>query len=1027
MKLEALKRLRIGPKLIAAFLVIGIIPFAVVGITALDTSSEALNQQAFNQLKAVRGIKKAQIETFMGERQGDMGVLVDTVGAVRREAFSKLVAVREVKRIAIERYFQNIADQVVTLSEDRMIVDAMRGFREKEASFQAETDVTPADVARMRKALKSYWTDQFGVEYRKQNEDKTADVDGYFAKLSDRAVLLQYHYIQANANPLGSKHLLDRAEDGSGYSALHAEVHPVIRSYLEKFSYYDIFLIEPESGRIVYSVFKELDYNTSLLSGPWADTNFAEVFKQARQLTEKDGVAFVDYAQYAPSYDSPASFIASPIFDGGALQGVLIFQMPLDRITEVMAERAGLGETGETYLVGPDKLMRSDSYLDPKHHSVGASFRHPEKGKVETTAAAAALAGKTGAEIIIDYNGNPVLSAYTPVEINGLTWGLLAEIDVAEAFVPRSEGAAKDFYAQYIEKYGYYDLFVMNPDGYVFYTVTHEADYQTNMVDGKFSTSNLGGLVRRVMESKSFGLADFAPYAPSNNEPAAFIAQPVVNGGKVELVVALQLSLKAINAIMQQRDGMGETGETYLVGSDNLMRSDSYLDPKHHSVVASFADPAKGRVDTVAAKKALAGETGAEIVIDYNGNPVLSAYTPVRVGGTIWALLAEIDEAEAFAAIDSLTMLMLVIGLVGLVAIVAIGYFLARSVSRPIVDMTGAMSVLAEGDKTVEIPAQDRADEVGDMAAAVQVFKDNMIRNDELLAEQEAERAAREARAKRVEDLTGSFDTGVGDVLKTVASASTELDGTARSMSETASDTTDKASAVAAASEQTTTNVQTVASATEELSASIAEINRQVLQSTEITVEAVRQAESTNETVQSLDTAAQKISEVVDLINDIAGQTNLLALNATIEAARAGDAGKGFAVVASEVKNLATQTAKATDEIADQITAMQEETRGAVSAIQGISGTIEKINEIATTISSAVEQQGAATSEISRSVAEASRGTQEVSGHIAGVSQAATDTGEASGHVLDASRELSQQSETLRQIVEKFLADVRAA
>jgi methyl-accepting chemotaxis protein len=390
-------------------------------------------------------------------------------------------------------------------------------------------------------------------------------------------------------------------------------------------------------------------------------------------------------------------------------------------------------------------------------------------------------------------------------------------------------------------------------------------------------------------------------------------------------------------------------------------------------------------------------------------------------------LLAEIDEAEAFAAIDSLTMLMLVIGLVGLVAIVAIGYFLARSVSRPIVDMTGAMSVLAEGDKTVEIPAQDRADEVGDMAAAVQVFKDNMIRNDELLAEQEAERAAREARAKRVEDLTGSFDTGVGDVLKTVASASTELDGTARSMSETASDTTDKASAVAAASEQTTTNVQTVASATEELSASIAEINRQVLQSTEITVEAVRQAESTNETVQSLDTAAQKISEVVDLINDIAGQTNLLALNATIEAARAGDAGKGFAVVASEVKNLATQTAKATDEIADQITAMQEETRGAVSAIQGISGTIEKINEIATTISSAVEQQGAATSEISRSVAEASRGTQEVSGHIAGVSQAATDTGEASGHVLDASRELSQQSETLRQIVEKFLADVRAA
>jgi methyl-accepting chemotaxis protein len=185
--------------------------------------------------------------------------------------------------------------------------------------------------------------------------------------------------------------------------------------------------------------------------------------------------------------------------------------------------------------------------------------------------------------------------AYDPLKIKGLNWASVSKINVEEAIATKITGAENDFFTDYIRKYGYYDLFLINPDGYCFYTVGKESDYHTNLVNGKFADSNLGGLVQKVLKTKQYEMADFSPYAPSNNEPCAFVAQPVIHDGKVELVVALQLSLEAINSIMQQRDGMGKTGETYLVGPDKLMRSDSFLDPANHSVKASFADPSKGK------------------------------------------------------------------------------------------------------------------------------------------------------------------------------------------------------------------------------------------------------------------------------------------------------------------------------------------------------------------------------------------------------------------------------------------------
>ncbi len=368
-----------------------------------------------------------------------------------------------------------------------------------------------------------------------------------------------------------------------------------------------------------------------------------------------------------------------------------------------------------------------------------------------------------------------------------------------------------------------------------------------------------------------------------------------------------------------------------------------------------------------------------------------------------------------------------VIFVVALVLGLLFAWMTARSIARPAAAMTAVMGALADHDLTVEVTGRERHDEIGAMAKAVQVFKDNMIKTDEMAAAQKAEQAAKEERARKVNALTAEFDASIGSVVQAVSSQAGEMQSSAQSLSSTAEEATKQTTAVAAASEQASANVQTVASATEELSSSIAEISRQVAQSSRIAASAVSDAERANQMVQGLAEASQKIGAVVALITDIANQTNLLALNATIEAARAGEAGKGFAVVAAEVKNLANQTAKATEEIGGQISGVQSATQEAVQAIQTIGKTIGEINSITATIAAAVEEQAAATKEIARNVEQASTGTQEVTSNITGVTRAANDTGSAASRVLASARELAQQSESLQKAVTTFLVNVKAA
>ena len=391
------------------------------------------------------------------------------------------------------------------------------------------------------------------------------------------------------------------------------------------------------------------------------------------------------------------------------------------------------------------------------------------------------------------------------------------------------------------------------------------------------------------------------------------------------------------------------------------------------------------------------------------------------------ALDAAVAEGDAAAA-TARTRLLGSLALAAMALLVAAGgvAMLLRRLVTPVRELTGNVGRIAAGELDTQVPYRGRADEVGEMAGAIEVLRVNSVAQRRLEAEAQTESEARDARAARLDGLVRGFQGRAGEMVKILSGSSTELEATARGMSGTAEGARTQAGRVLSAAGEASDGVQAVAAAAEQLSASIGEISRQVSQATSVTAQAVEDARRTDATVQTLAEGAARIGDVVRLISDIAGQTNLLALNATIEAARAGEAGKGFAVVASEVKSLAAQTAKATEEIGAQITQIQSATDQAVVAIGGIGRRIEEVSGIAVAIAAAVEEQSAATSEIARTVQDTARATEAVTANIADVSQASAQTGDAAGQVLSAASELSQQAERLNGTVASFVAEVRA-
>ena len=690
--------------LLLALLGVSLIPMGFMGMTSYRAASAALRQQAFHQL--------------------------DTVNAVTAKA--------------VERYFTSLRQELSVLAESGMCAESLRDFTAGLATLRADDKVNDKALAAARRDLESFYTGEFAAEFRRRSSDPV-DVRPLCQALDDDSAYAQYVYIRNNPNPIGSKFLLDAADDDSAYTKCHAKYHPFFRGLVEKYGVADVFLIDGASGKVVYNVSKEADFGSSLREGPLASSSLGLAFLQAVSAGRRDAVAFGHFQRHLPSCNDPASFMAAPIYAGRTLVGAVAFQVPIDKVNAIVGETTGMGRTGETYAIGPDRLFRSDSRFT-KEMGAKTTIINPDF-KVDTPAVRAAIdEGKTGTAAAPDYRGVPSLVAWRPVTIH--------------------------------------------------------------------------------------------------------------------------------------RDAGGR-------------------------------------------------------------------------GDVRWALISEIDAAEVFEPVSRLHWLGLTVFGLTSAAVLAVSTLIARRLTR------------------------------------------------------EAQRQAA---------LVG----GIVDNTHALASSSEELTSVSQQMSAAAEQTTAQANLVSAAAEQVSGNTRTVSGSIENLVASIHEIAKNAQDAASTARKAVEMATATSGTMAALGRSSQEIGAVIKVITSIAEQTNLLALNATIEAARAGEAGKGFAVVASEVKELARDTAKATEEIGGRIESMQGDTQRAVAAIAEIGTVIERIDALQTKIAAAVEEQSVTTGEISRNIAEATTGTSEIAENIVQVAQAAQSTAEGASNTQVSSQELARMAQALQRLVEEY-------
>jgi methyl-accepting chemotaxis protein len=606
------------------------------------------------------------------------------------------------------------------------------------------------------------------------------------------------------------------------------------------------------------------------------------------------------------------------------------FEAAMNRITDI---RDGLGETGESYLM--ERLDGRYLYRSSVETMGDGSFGFGyDATEIVPDYVVEAHKGASGRDVFTDKNGDLLMAVYSPLEIDGMNWVMVTKMNLDEAIVPTVLGESKDYYAQFLEESGYSDLFLIHPEGHIFYTVEREADYNTNILSGPFSESSLGNAVREAIENKELAFGDFQPYEPSGGVPAAFVADPIMHEGEAELVVALQLPLPEINQIMQSRVGMGETGESYLVGPDKLMRSDSFLDPEDHSVAASFADPENGDVDTVASRAALSGEAGTRIITDYLGGTVLSAYEPVQVFDTTWAVISEINHGEVTAPIDNLTTSILIAAAVLAALIALAAYLVASAIARPMVAGVSFAERVAEGDLTGELNVNQK-DEVGQLATAMQ----NMV-------------------------------THLRGVVAEIKSAGQNVSSGSQQMSSSAQQMSQGATEQASSSEE-------VSSSIEEMDSNIQQNADNAQETEKIARKAANDAEEGGKAVSQTVEAMRNIAEKISIIEEIARNTNLLALNAAIEAARAGEHGKGFAVVASEVRKLAERSQKAAGEISEVSSSSVEVAESAGSVLDSLVPDIKRTAELVQEISAASTEQRTGSDQINRAIAQLDQVTQQ--------------------------------------------------
>ena len=571
------------------------------------------------------------------------------------------------------------------------------------------------------------------------------------------------------------------------------------------------------------------------------------------------------------------------------------------------------------------------------------------------------------------------------------------------------------FYKNFKDVEQYYDLFLIDAEGVVFYSAEREADYKTSLETGPYKHSNLAKLYQKVIATKRAEIVDFKPYAPSNNAPAAFIGKPILDdSGRVEMVVALQLSIDHLNEAMTDRDGLGETGETYLVGPDKLMRSDSYLDPVNHTVLASFANPADGRVDTEASHAALNGETDTRIIIDYNGHPVLSSFTPLIIKDLTWALIAEIDEAEATAPVAEMRRHLLMVTAVVLFLIIGVAFILSRSLLQPLQEMSDLIDDLSggRGDLTKKLVVRSN-DEIADL----------------------------ERRFNKLLDKIYAIVSNVSTSSRVIGDATVSMSQNVKMTKTGVRRHHEDTRAANQSLELLSASVQSIATSTSEARDASNDAYREISEGMQVTEETVRVIERLSDEVteaavviERLNEQSDAISNVLEVIHGIAEQTNLLALNAAIEAARAGDAGRGFSVVADEVRNLAVRTQSSTQQIHDIIEELQSQARHSVTVMNTSKNTadmgvsqVKQTGEYFKRITDAITVLADMNSNIAQASEEQASSAEGIYQRIADMNQIADEAETGTDEAHRVSDQLAHLSEELEGLARQFKANSHPA
>jgi len=739
-----------------------------------------------------------------------------SLSALESASESRLLAVRDITKGRIEDYLRGIDKQVKTFSNDRMIIDAMKQFSSGYTNYQQQTNISP-QVARAQ--LRQYYNEQFNKVYQERNQGINANIDKWISNLSPTAALLQHRLIQNNQHPLGEKHLLDSLGDNSDYSSAHGLYHPIIKDYLEQFEYYDIFLIDAQSGNVVYSVFKELDFSTSLITGSFSDTGLAKAFTRANALTDKNASVIEDFASYQPSYQDPAAFIASPIFENGQKIGVLVLQMPIGKINNIMThdsrwQDAGLGLSGETYLIAQDKTLRSQS---------------------------------------------------------------------------------------------------------------------------RFLKENKTGYIKAITD--------------------AGINQSVV---------------------------------------DSIAAKDT----------AIGLQP----VNSITATKALSNGQGIEVTNDYRGVSVLSAYSNIAFSGLNWAILAEIDRAEAYASAYQIkTDIQLYAVMIGLIMIVLgcmAGYMFANTISQPIVRLNDGLSKIEQNsDLTYRLKVTTN-DEIGSTATSLN-------------------------------SMMSMFHHAISNVANNAVNLATAAEQTSvitAQNSERISEQQHQTIQVATAMEEMTSTVDNVSDNIHEAVAAVSTAEQKSHDGHKIMQHAIGAVEqlasqigNASQVIDEFELHSNEIVAVLDVIRGVAEQTNLLALNAAIEAARAGEQGRGFAVVADEVRGLAGRTQASTSEISEVIEKLKASSDKAIVAMQKSQQLTKVVVEQSSQaeasfndVADAVLAIATMNQQISTAVTQQRSTSTEINHNINLISQNTAECASGSSQTAEASLELASLTIDLKTLVGTF-------